>query len=441
MLPVARELIGRGHQVRFYSFEAFRQKIENIGAAFISCDRFLPVLSEEQEKRLTRVSTTEMTIQDLRATMNMNDFLDEEVRTFQPDLIYTDSVCFWGKLTAKKYQIPMVVSTSTFAFNQFSTQYQKISLREMMDLMFGMPRISRELKKLEACGHREKSILSLVESNNDTDTIVYTSKMVQPYSKTFSPHYAFVGPSVLSDLKPNKAKPRPLVYISMGTVINDRPDFYVKCIEALKDEPVDVILSCGRSMEPEKLGTLPENFKVYPYVDQLEVLSRANVFITHCGMNSFSESLYMAASMVLYPQTSEQHAVARRADELGVGIYLKNDSAQGIQEAVRSVLRNGDVASAAMACSQDLRSCGGCAEAADFLESAPHVFSKEVDPLKKLSMKTGLWQMIYWTAALSLLAAFGIMVGWNYVGLMGIAAGLLNRPFVNAVSRHALAEL
>lgn len=59
----------------------------------------------------------------------------------------------------------------------------------------------------------------------------------------------------------------------MGTVINDRPDFYGKCIDALKSLNGDVILSCGNTVSREKLGILPEHIRVYPYVDQLAVLA------------------------------------------------------------------------------------------------------------------------------------------------------------------------
>ena len=84
---------------------------------------------------------------------------------------------------------------------------------------------------------------------------------------------------MFSKIEPDKEKERPLVYISMGTVINDRPDFYAKCIDALKDEKVDVIISCGNALDISVLGELPENIKVYPYVDQLDVLSRVDAFI------------------------------------------------------------------------------------------------------------------------------------------------------------------
>ena len=372
MLPVAAELVRRGNIVRFYSFKEFEEKIKAAGADFIACDSFLPQLTKQEEAGLKNVSTTEMTIQDIRITLGMDDFLNKEYASFQPDVVYTDSVCFWGKLSAWKHQIPMIVSTSTFAFNQMSSQYMKNSLRELADLSFGLPRISKELKKLEPYGYHVKNVLSLVQSVNDTDSIVYTSRKFQPYAESFSEHYAFVGPSVFSTATPKKEKERPLIYISMGTVINDRPDFYNKCIEALRDINVDVIISCGNAIDQKLLGALPNNISVYPYVDQLDVLSRADVFITHCGMNSVSESLYMAAPMLLYPQTAEQRAVARRVTEVGAGILLQDDSSNGIRTAVQEILNNTAYAKAATECSLDFRTCSGPVGAAEFIENASH---------------------------------------------------------------------
>ena len=372
MLPAAKELVSRGHEVRFYSFHEFEEKIKKTGAKFIPCDQYLPDVTEKELKRIKKVSTTEMTVTDIKATINMDPFLQKEVEEFKPDVIYTDSVAFWGKLTAWKYKIPMVCSTSTFAFNQMSSRYMKMSARETADMIFGLPRISKELKKLKAYGYHVDNALTLIQNDNDTDTIVYTSRKFQPFAETFSEHYAFVGPSVFSDAEPDKAKDRPLIYISMGTVVNDRPDFYTKCIKSVKDKNVDVIISYGKYMDSKELGTLPDNVKAYPYVDQLDVLSKADVFITHCGMNSVSESLYMATPMVLYPQTGEQYAVARRTEEVGAGVILKDESAEGIWKAIDQILQNKSYADAAMEYSRDFRSCSGAASAASFIETAPH---------------------------------------------------------------------
>lgn len=326
----------------------------------------MPKLTEQEEAGLKNVSTTEMTVQDIRVTLSMNEFLDKEFKSFQPDIVYTDSVCFWGKLNAWKYHVPMVVSTSTFAFNQMSSGYMKNSPKEMADMIFGLPRISRELKRLKPYGYQVKGVFSLIQSGNNTDSIVYTSQRFQPYAESFSDHYAFVGPSVFSKVPPQKEKERPLIYVSMGTVINDRPDFYRKCMDALKSMDVDVIISCGDAINREELGELPGNIQVFPYVGQLDILAKADVFITHCGMNSVSESLYMAAPMVLYPQTGEQYAVARRVTEIGAGIMLKNDSTESLRAAVQEILDNKVYGNAAKECSVDFRACPGTAGAAEF---------------------------------------------------------------------------
>ena len=434
MLPVAAELVRRGHTVRFYSFGGtgglpdFSEKIRKTGAEFVPCDACMPAVSAAEIAGLKRVSITEMTVQAIRVTLAMDAFLDAEFKSFRPDVVYTDSACFWGKLNAWKHHVPMVVSTSTFAFNQLSSTYMKHPPAEIADMVFGLPRIGKALKSMEPYGYKVKNPLTLVQSDNKTDSVVYTSRRFQPFAESFSGHYAFVGPSVFSDAVPDKKKARPLVYISLGTVINDRPDFYGKCIEALKDMDVDVLISCGMALDREKLGVLPENVRVEPYVDQLDVLSRADVFLTHCGMNSVSESLYMATPMVLYPQTGEQYAVAKRTAELGAGILLvkslgeiagpstKPDTLKGIRAAVQNVLENASYRDAAAECGRDFRACSGVAGAADFIENAPHDPPAGRDILKEVKRESVEFQILCWlNLAAVMLLGFMISGRWNPV--------------------------
>ncbi len=440
MLPVAAKLVSRGNTVRFYSFNEFKSKIEASGAEFISCDSYLPKLTKREEAELKNVSVTEMTIQGIRTTLAMDMFLHNEFLSFKPDVVYTDSICFWGKLNALKHGVPMVVSTSTFAFNQMSSQYMKNSPKELADMIFGLPKISKELKKLEPYGYHVRSALSLVQSDNNTDSIVYTSRHFQPYAESFSKHYAFVGPSVFSKDEPDKEKLRPLVYISLGTVINDRPDFYSRCIEALKDQDADILISCGNVIDIGALGVLPDNVQVYPYVDQPDILSRADVFITHCGMNSVSESLYMATPLVLYPQTSEQRAVARRTIEIGAGLMLTDDSVQGIRSAVQEVLNNASYSTAAKACSEDFRSCIGTAGAAEFIENAPHL-SEGVDVLSELNKANGRFQFVYWLSIIIIISLIGVLISWKYVWIVGVAAGILSAPITVSVQKKQYASI
>ena len=357
-------------------------------------------LTEQEEAGLKNISTTEMTLQDIRITLRMDSFLDKEFKTFKPDVIYSDSVCFWGKLNAWKHHVPLVVSTSTFAFNQLSSQYMKNTPKELADMILGLPRVSKELKTLEPYGYHVKGALSLVQSDNQTDSIVYTSRRFQPYAESFSDHYAFVGPSVFSKAVPDKTKECPLVYISMGTVINDRRDFYTKCIEALRDQNVNVVISCGNAV-----------------------------------MNSVSESLYMAAPMVLYPQTSEQKAVARRVMEIGAGTALNDDSIDGIRASVHEILSNAAYGKAAEVCSTDFRSCTGAAGAAEFIENAPHS-SNGLDVVGELNKTTVRFHFIYWATIIAAINLIGFLFSWKYVWIIGVAAGILSNPIGKAIQKR-----
>lgn len=408
--PVVKELVQRGNLVRYYSFDKFRTKVEATGAQYFSCDSFLPEVSKEEELRGNH-SITEMTILDLKTTAAMDAFLQEQIQQFQPDVIVSDSVCFWGKLTARKYNIPLVISTTTFAFNNASSRYMKSSFAEIKDLILGSTRVKAELKNLENYGYHEKSVMPLVKNDNFSDTIVFATEKYQPCASTFSKHYCFAGPSVFSDHTIDKKHNRPLVYISLGTVVNDKPDFYKTCIEALSGKDMDVIIACGQYTDAAPLDQLADNITVSTYVDQLSILSRANVFLTHCGMNSVSESLYMGTPMVFFPQTNEQRAVARRAGELGSGIQLKDESAGGIYQAIQTILSDRQYLEHAMICSEDFRNAPGPSGAASFIESAPHVMPEEDKRMLKKAGSKVLLMALFWIIAIALIVFSG--THWN----------------------------
>ncbi|ACV22174.1 Oleandomycin glycosyltransferase [Slackia heliotrinireducens] len=370
-MEVVRELTRRGHEVRYYSFEEFRAKIEGAGAQFVACDSFLPPIDEKAEKRLRRVSTTEMSVQSFRTVANLDPVVSEDVATWRPDVVVTDSACFWGKLAAVKHGLPWVCSTTTFAFNEYSSKYMSYSASEMADMVLGLPRLNREIRRLRPLGYEVKSALDIVRNKPGDNTIVYTSRKFQPCSETFDEeHYRFVGPSV-RDVAPKEKSGRPLVYASLGTVINDRPGFYRTLINALRDADADLIISCGKAFDPAQLGELPSNVRVEQYVDQMEVLSRTSLFVTHCGMNSASEGMWMGVPELLFPLTGEQRAVARRVTEVGAGAMLEERMAKDaatLREAIVGALEDGRLREGSTRMRDDLRSCAGPAGAADFIE-------------------------------------------------------------------------
>lgn len=366
-IEVVRRLTAAGHQVRYYSFEAYRAIIEGAGADFIPCDPWCTEMHLSPADGARIATDTAFAIKVLVDTiLALDAHILPDVRDFAPDVIVADSMAMWGKLMAGKLGIPFVSSTTTFAFNRHSSKVMRQGLGDLFRLLLSMPRINRELKRLRARGYVVKGLLDVVQNDDTTDTIVYTSRQFQPRAETFSNRYRFVGPSVREVSPLPRATDRPRIYVSLGTVNNDMPGFFRACVQGLADR-YEVILSLGHQVAPAVLGELPPHVTAAPWVDQLSVLADCDAFITHCGMNSVSEALWHGVPLILWPQTTEQCGVANRVAELGAGIFLADATAAGIRRAVERVLGEPAYARAAQDIKKNLRACGGAEEAAGFV--------------------------------------------------------------------------
>ena len=369
-LAVVKELVGRGHEVRYYSYEMLKDKIEATGAKYISCDSYdiQMNLKLEDGERIGKdiVFSTEILV---NTTLAMDSTIIYEMSKWKPDCIVADSMAIWGKLAAYKLSIPFICSTTTFAFNRHSAKIMKQDGKQLIKMLFDMPKANKLIKKLRDKGYPVKNVLSILQSDNETNTIVYTSPEFQPCSETFSDKYTFVGPSIRTlDYEVEKPEIK-TIYISMGTVNNLMEDFYKNCMEALKDSNFHVIMSVGEFIDLESLGDIPSNFTIERTVNQIEVLQQVDGFLTHCGMNSVNEALYYKVPMVLFPQTPEQYGVANRVSELGAGIYLKDNTVNCIKESIKKLLENTSFNKSAEIISNSFKKTGGYKLAADKIEN------------------------------------------------------------------------
>lgn len=367
-IPVVTELVNRGHQVWYYSFLEFQEKIEDAGATFIACDEFLPHLSQKELDRKAGKDFAALIEMVADTTISLDEKVCKELREIQPDCIVSDSLCFWGKLFAKKLGIPYICSTTSFAFNRYTAKLMKRSLMELLRMIIGMPRINKKMKLLKDHGYELKNFISIVQNDNETDTIVYTSKEFQPMADTFSDRYAFVGPSIKqSPPVQNENQNRKVVYISLGTVLNQNRDFYQNCIKAFANTDYDVVMSVGEDTNISAFGNIPGNFTVKNSVDQISILQTADVFITHSGMNSVNESLYFGVPMVLFPQHGEQRMVADRVAELGAGLVLKSKKPKYLETTVAEIFTNRAYQEGAEKLSETFRKAGGPVKAVNVI--------------------------------------------------------------------------
>ncbi|WP_078577566.1 macrolide family glycosyltransferase [Salipaludibacillus agaradhaerens] len=367
-LPVVSELVDRGHEVRYYSFIEFREKIESCGAKFIPCDTFLPSIPQQELERKVGKDFAALIEMIADTTVALEKEISAELRDYQPDCIVSDSLALWGKLLAQKLEIPYICSTTSFAFNQYTAKLMKPGVKEIWRTIIGIRRINKKIKMLRTHGYEVDNMLSIIQNDNETDTIVFTSKDFQPMAETFSNRYAFVGPSIRKSSRVfETVTNKKLIYISLGTVLNQHVHFYQNCIKAFTDSNYDVIMSVGEKTNIASLGTIPSNFTIQHHVDQIAVLQRADVFMTHSGMNSVNESLYSGVPMVLYPLHSEQRLVADRVVELGAGIKLKGYHVKHLTKTVEEVLTDPLYQKNVEKLAKSIQHAGGAREAANVI--------------------------------------------------------------------------
>lgn len=104
-------------------------------------------------------------------------------------------------------------------------------------------------------------------------------------------------------------------------------------------------MSIGNSVSKDRLGKIPDNFSIYSFVPQLEVLENTDIFITHGGMNSITESLYYGVPMIVIPFMTDQPLNAKRIEELHLGKKLeyKNITSEIIRTTTLSVMENSSI--------------------------------------------------------------------------------------------------
>jgi UDP:flavonoid glycosyltransferase YjiC (YdhE family) len=133
---------------------------------------------------------------------------------------------------------------------------------------------------------------------------------------------------------------RPTVYATLGTAFNQRPDLFAAIIAALGDEPVNLIITVGRTMDPAQFGDLPPNVHVERYIPQTLLFPRCAAVVTHGGFGTVLSALRSGLPLVVIPISGDQPRNARRCTALGVGRALDPTEVTPatVREAVRTVL-------------------------------------------------------------------------------------------------------
>ncbi len=301
-LQLAKELVKRGHQVVYINAEEFRSQIEKTKATFVPYINFPQKVSERKKKR-----------ECFKAAYDTAISLEDSF-----DLLIYEMLFYPGIEIARKKGIPCVRQFSQPAWN-VETMKEAPALLRLSAQIIDMQMMGK--KRAGYMNLKNDTLMKAIVYDEPDMNVVYVPERFQKKREYFNAKYIFMIPSREFEQSainiPYEKMKQPIIYISLGSIISSRI-FYKKCIKALKNKDMSVILNMGK-VNPNTLGEMPENIYAYSFVPQIDVLKHADVFVTHCGMNSINEAVQAEVPMIAIPFLNDQVENARQCVNLGLG--------------------------------------------------------------------------------------------------------------------------
>jgi len=388
-LPVAEELVGRGEEVVFYTTEQFAPAVRAAGAGFRPLDPE-PVRLYEQLSGGSPLSSmadvgkvveqfgpliARLLVEGLRTVPAMV----EQVRAERADRIVYNTMCPWGMALARMLGLPAATFSTTFVMkpgSDFEQMFAAAAPDAMAD-MWGA--VAATVDELHARHGVPRLRVSDMIAPDEPLNLVPITRQFQPDADSLDERYAFVGPSIRplagdDDFPFDRLAGGPVLYVSLGTHISrgSGAGFARLCFEAFADSRWQVVFATGRGTDIGSLGPVPANFLVETFVPQLAVLERADVFVTHGGVNSVQESIWYGVPMVGIPHTIEQLVNTGRATELGLGAQLLPGTvtAAALRQAVDTVADDPGYRERLAEASALSKAAGGYRRAAELIMAA-----------------------------------------------------------------------
>jgi UDP:flavonoid glycosyltransferase YjiC (YdhE family) len=335
-VPLARALSAAGHEVAFACSPAYRSTIGAVGFRCFPAgvnwlepdmDSAFPALREIPHGPEWEAWVVEHVLAGVTAEALAHDVLDIALE-WQPDLIVRDGVEFGGCLAAEVRGIPHAVG----GFDPFGPpgMYRAVFARPLAALRekFGLaPDPDVQMP------HRYLGLVPTVPALLSWQEVPPTVHLLRP-----SP-FDRSGDERLPDWVLELPE-QPVVYATLGTIVNRSPGIFAAILEALRDEPITLIVTIGRNQNPAEFGPQPPNVHIERYVPQTLLLPFCSLVLTHGGFNTVQAVLGRGLPMVILPVAADQHLNAQSCANLGVGRVVRPDerTPEAIRTAVRDVL-------------------------------------------------------------------------------------------------------
>lgn len=340
-LEISRCLTALGHRVTYVLDERFAAPVAEAGAALV------PYTSRRgrlgARNHMTGEDIGALGLAVLRESMEV--ILPLTLEAFEddvPDLVLYDLESFFtARAAAARWDRPTVQLFPYFASNEHYSLN-----REVFDGATDHVHRCIELVQeyLTDRGEDPDAVWTFM-ANSDERNLVLLPRELQPYGETFGERYTFTGHSLRTDRSGTGSwspppGDGPVALITLGTEVNDRPDFFAACGAAFADGGWHLVMTVGPGNLPG--GRAPvsaANVETYEWLPFNTVLPHVSAVVCHSGMSTMLEAVSFGKPLVVVTYTPEDRVNARRITELGLGVELPGTevTAGRLREAVETV--------------------------------------------------------------------------------------------------------
>lgn len=370
MTALARKVQARGNEVVFFGFPDSGPAVRAANLKFVSygeteyplgsIGKTLSGVAKLQGLDVVRYSCREVMPGMLQAAL---EHLPEKLAETGVEALVLDAIYFFLELLPMRLGMPYV---------QISTAHHLDFSGTTPACLFSWPHettaeaIDRNVEGLKICGeilapltavakpYAEKAGLH-IDWNDPTATISKLASITQSPkefdfpNRNWPPEFHHAGPFHDDQGREEipfpweKLNGKPLVYASLGTIVNGLEHVYRIILDTVGKLPeTQAVISVGTNINLDDLDPIPSNAIVVRTAPQIELLRRAALCITHAGLNTTLESLAQGVPMVAIPIGYDQPGVAARIAYHGVGEFVEvgDLNADRLLELVRRIRAN-----------------------------------------------------------------------------------------------------
>jgi UDP:flavonoid glycosyltransferase YjiC (YdhE family) len=334
LLPYARALVARRHEVAVAAPEEVGKTVREAGLPFLPFDHpgddsLAPIwarLRGAPEAEQMAIAASE-----IFAGVNAKAALPKLQATigqWRPDLVVRDSV-----------EYASVVAAEAAGVRHARVAVHSVSFEEVFPPLVGAPldalRVAAGLPPDDGASLRAEAVFSSFPAS--LDRVADGSRMQAALRARVVEAAASSAPAAWAPAE----DARPLVYITFGSIAGSTPhvrSVYRTSLDAVADLPVRALLTTGRGMEPGALGAIPANVHVEEWIPQRDVFPRVTALVCHGGSGTLLGGLAAGLPVVLVPMFADQPHNGRLVAAAGAGLALIKPDAAALRSAVQTAL-------------------------------------------------------------------------------------------------------